>query len=245
MNLVSTILYNDCFSEKWIRFLSPAEWKENVSISYDSVAVDLVEPAGCHTDPDVVQGWMDTIAECRPVPPPVASLTERGTYYLHDGNHRFEALRNIGAPTVRLAIVMPLPGFGFVRCRYESFETYELQARPSIPKVIRALIGVVTACALALLLTRLNPGTDKAPFFALLMASVVICVRWCGFIAGMLAAAVNVLCAAYLLLPPINSIRIEDEAHLVQLSITGFAMLLIPMAMLPKQRVYRFLQRRL
>jgi hypothetical protein len=241
--IVAAIQYNDCFSEKWIRYLSPPEWRDIVSVKYMSVDIHLVEHAGCLTDPDVVQGWIDTIAEGRPVPPPVASITERGTYYLHDGNHRHQALLGTGAAQVRLAIILPKPGYAFVKTDHSEFFTYELRPRPTIPKVVRILTAVVLACALAILLTRLTPGTDSSPFFVILIASVVICVRWCGFIAGILATMINVVCAAYLLLPPVRSLRVDDSAHLAQLLITALAMLLITTAMAPNQRFARLFQR--
>jgi hypothetical protein len=245
MPFLENVRYNDCFTDKWIQYLSPPEWRDRVTVEYVWVPIAAVEHAGCLTDPDVVQGWRDTIEDGKPVPPPVATLSERGTYYLHDGNHRFEALSAClpMESMVRIALVTPRPGYCFAREQHEAFASYVLRSRATAPKAIKVLSAAVFASALAILLTRMLPGTETSPFFVLLMASVVICARWFGWVAGITAAVVNAVCAAYFLLPPVQSIWIDDAVHLVQFVITAVAMLLVALAMIPNDRLSNVLDR--
>lgn len=224
-----SIRYNDTFSEKWVVFLSPLEWRGRVDLEYRSVPISQIQHAGCAIDPDVVHGWMVAMHEGVPIPPPVATVTERGTYYLHDGNHRFDALRNVLSPdaTVRVAVVKPLAGYRFARVPIGDTYTYILQEKPSVPVYVRAITAGVALSTLAIGLTHLTPGSDVSPFFVFMLASVFLCVRWFGWLAGLAATVLNSACAAFFLLPPIYSLRVEDSHHAVQLFITMLTMLLV------------------
>jgi hypothetical protein len=240
MRMISSgqIRYNDCFAEKWIRHLSPPEWRGNVTYFYDYVPIAAVEHAGCHTDPDVVQGWVDTIHHGKPVPPPVATITGDGAYYLHDGNHRFEALQACLPPDafIRLAVVQPVSGFAFVKQRHRTYSDYAIQEVPTVPKAVRLLAMSVFAVALTVQLARMMPNSDSSPIFVVLLMSVVLCSRYLGWVAGLLVAMFNALCAALFLFPPILSIRIEDYRHATGFLITAICMLAVAVAMMPKAK---------
>ncbi|MFB3815761.1 MAG: hypothetical protein ACE14L_16785 [Terriglobales bacterium] len=102
--------------------------------SFRDVEFSRLEPCGYRTDPDVVDGWGRTLECGKPIPPPVAVLMERGTYYVYDGNHRYEALKQymVGkeSGTVRIGLVVPLPGYQFTYRWMGEFETYVLEAVP-------------------------------------------------------------------------------------------------------------------
>jgi len=43
--------YNPCFSEKWIYYLSPYEWRNCVRAEFLGVSLEQVEHAGCINGP--------------------------------------------------------------------------------------------------------------------------------------------------------------------------------------------------
>jgi hypothetical protein len=217
--------YNDCFTEKWIRFLAPSEWRGNVKHSFQDVPISQIEHAGCLTDPDVVTGWVRIVQEGRPIPPLVASRTERGTYYLHDGNHRFEALRAAvpGNCSLRVAVVDARPGFRFRRVPIEDTYTYELQPdhRHRLSGMGAALTTLLTVIAIVLTVT--TPGTDSV----FLVVAVLLSARFWGWLAGLLSTAINAGAAAFLLYPPLYSFHVEDLSHWFQLAAAALVMLSI------------------
>lgn len=233
---MSTITYNDGFSEKWIQYLSPPEWRGKVRIEFVEVPLSLVEHAGCCTDPEVVAGWMRTLQDAKPIPPVVAVLTERGTYYVHDGNHRLEALNEFlsdggGDSLVRVAVAVPAPGHEFVYRWCGEYGTYRMQECPRrFASIARACIAILVS-VIALSLTALLPADDQTPVFGLFVLSVMIA-AWAGdWKAGLLATMTNLTGAAYFLLPPSRSLLVTHRGHIVHLLVTAVVMIAVAIFM--------------
>lgn len=220
MMSASVINYNNCFAEKWIRDLSPAEWRGKVDVEYVEVPISLLEHAGCWTDPDVVAGWVQTLERGGTIPPPVGVLTERGTYYLHDGNHRFEALQQFAAGAddtlVRLAVAKPLAGYRFALRGFDGYSTYILEREyRAIDKLGMAVMALMLS-SLGLFMTAMVPGVDNSPFFVILVLSVLVSAWLGGWRAGILASLWSLTGAAYFIISPNRSLYIDRTEHLVQ-----------------------------
>lgn len=231
-----SVSYNHNFSEKWIRDLSPTEWRGKVDVEFLDVPLSALEHAGCWTDPDVVAGWVRTLSHGASIPPPVAVRTERGTYYLHDGNHRLEALQQFhaddgDAAMVRIARALPLPGHRFVYRSLGSYGTYVMEDCPRRFETAARAAAAITASGVALGLTSLLPGVDETPFFVFFVISVMIAAWAGGWKAGLLATMFNMIGAAYFLLPPTPSIFIDNTGHLIQFVVTGLAMMAVALFM--------------
>lgn len=246
---VQPVQYNDDFSEKWITYLSPPEWRDRVEVEFQEQPISSLEPAGCLVDPDVVNGWVDRIRCGFPIPPPVAVVTERGTHYLHDGNHRYLALSEyLGSDAaVRVAIARPLPGYRFRRRSCEGYSTYKLERDPHSVRTLLRWALIPMLCVLAVLLTRGVPGTSHSPFFVFLVVSVLISTRLAGWAGGVVASLLNCTGAAYLLLPPIGSVAISDRVHLAQFVLTAFTMIILALGLglqgRSRVRLFRLRQR--
>lgn len=223
-----SIIYNPAFSEKWLAFLSPLSWRGAVKAEYRDVPVESLEHAGSLTDPDVVEGWKSSICAGRPIPPAIVSETKQGSYYVHDGNHRLSAMREcLGQDgMVRVLVVRPLPGFLFIKTRFDGYETYLLERSPMRAYVIPTS-AAAAASAIAVTLAARAPNGAQEPSFAVAVAIVVICARFAGWIAGLLASALTACLTAYFLLPPTGSLVIGDPIHTRELSIALIAMLLL------------------
>lgn len=224
------IVYNDGFSEKWIHQLSPAEWRDNVDVEFRHVPLSRLEHAECWSDPAVVSGWTTTLVNGGSIPPPVVTETHRGTYYLHDGNHRYLALREYlerdGAdPAVRVAVAVPNPRYRFVYKRFDEYGTYVIEKIPRrftlTAQLTAAIVASVAATAITIALSR----AANAPVFVLFVVSVMMAAWVAGLLAGLVATAGNVFAAAYFLLPPNRSLLIQNEGHATNLGISAFSMI--------------------
>jgi hypothetical protein len=229
------VKYNHGFSEKWVLQLSPLDWRGNVDVEFLDVPISKLESAGCCIDPDVVNGWVRTLEDGCPIPPPVAVLTERGTYYLHDGNHRFEALNQFLADDeqalVRVAVAVPLPGHEFVYRWFGDYGTYVLRDAPRLFAASAQATIALLASALALFMAAVLQAFDHTPIYALLILSVVISAWVGGWRAGLIATLSNLIGAAYFLLPPTRSLDIARTEELVHFTVTGLVMALIVILM--------------
>ena len=230
--LSPAICYNDGFSEKWIHQLSPAEWRGHVRVEFREVPLSMVEHAQCWSDPAVVSGWNHALQAGQSVPPPVATLTDRGTYYLHDGNHRYIALREYllseeTDPTIRVAVVLPQPGYRFVYKEFEEYGTYVLEGIPRRFARTAQLTAAVGASIAATAITMAFSRAANTPVFVFFVVSVMIAAWLGGLVGGFVATAANLLAAAYFLLPPNGSLLVQNIDHLKHLGISGVSMVAV------------------
>ena len=130
---VSTeIRYSDASAQLWLWNGAPISWAGRVEILFEEVRFPELEPATSLNDPAVVAYWSTMILANRAIPPIVASRTGHGSFYIHDGNHRFVAFRAcfpdiIGHLVVRVAVVQARPGYTFRYRRFRSYGTYLLE----------------------------------------------------------------------------------------------------------------------
>ena len=224
----AAVTYNPDFSEKWILFLSPEEWRGRVRVEFREVPLGLLEFAGCEIDPDVIEGWVATLREGRQVPPPVVNLTPHGSYYVHDGNHRLAALRRVLGPDarVRVAIAVPLRGYHFRFRRFSSYGTYVLEPGPLHAYAVPTVAAMI-ASVIAVVLAAEAPNGAQEPSFAVAVGIVLICARFAGWWAGLLASLLTACLTAFFLLPPTHSFAVADPLHVRELTIAALVMLLL------------------
>jgi hypothetical protein len=233
MSTVLNIVYNDTFAEKWVSLLAPQEWRNNVTLVFRDVPLSEIEGAGCLIDGDVVEGWRLMLRAGKRVPPLVVCATERGTYYVHDGNHRLEAMwyefgRDL---VVRVAVMVPHPGYSFRRKNQGRYQTYVLEpVRSWTAPLVRIVLPLVLS-ALAVALTSVLPGAKNGPYFVLLLAAVVGSAWLAGLRAGLVATFLAVVSAAFFLMEPIHSLAVAEIAHIVQLAVAALAMLFFSWAL--------------
>jgi hypothetical protein len=224
----TVISYNNCFAEKWIRDLSPPEWRGRVEIEYRDVPLSALEHAGSWTDPAVVAGWVNTLRNGGAIPPPVAVLTEYGTYYLHDGNYRLEALRcafgEQSDEPVRVALAVPHPGYRFALRRFNGYSTYVIEpVNHVIDRAARACTAIILS-SVALVATALLPGAERSPFLVLPMFSVILTAWFAGWKAGGIASVWSLTGCAYYFMAPHRSLLINHHEHLVQFILLALVM---------------------
>ena len=229
------VKYNHGFSEKWVLQLSPLEWRGKVDVEFLDVPITKLESAGCCLDPDVVSGWARTLEDGCAIPPPVAVLTERGNYYLHDGNHRFEALSEFLSdreePVVRIAVAVPLPGHEFVYRWFGDYGTYIIRDTPRIFAAGTQVTIALLASTFALGMAAVLQAVDHTPIYALLILSVMISAWVGGWRAGLIATLSELTGAAYFLLPPNRSLEIAHTEEIVHFTVTGLVMALVVVLM--------------
>ncbi|MFB3812617.1 MAG: hypothetical protein ACE14L_00785 [Terriglobales bacterium] len=125
------IRYGDHGALAWLWSEAPCSWREKTEIEFITVPIRQLEPAGSWTHPAIVNKWLTRMTAGRSVPPPVVCATERGTMYLRDGNHRYEAMRDLFAgdmdAPVRVARVVPKRGYEFRYRWFGSYGTYTLE----------------------------------------------------------------------------------------------------------------------
>jgi hypothetical protein len=222
---VPHITYNPSFAEKWVHYLSPPEWRNRVSVVFREVPLVEVQHAGCEMDPDVVQGWLEALSAGRPIPPPVVVATERNTLYTHDGNHRLAALQYfLGADgSIKVAEVVPVEGFAFMRVEKDGYYTYALQRTGWTPRLAKYIVPPTVACASVALTNALrDPGA--APPLALFCISVVLAAYYWGMRGAVLLTLITLSVAAYTT-EPANSIVVASDSHLLEIVLTGLGVL--------------------
>ncbi|PSH03804.1 MAG: hypothetical protein CXZ00_10675 [Acidobacteria bacterium] len=210
-------------------------------MQYVDVPLSRLEHAGCWTDPEVVNGWMNTLNAGRPIPPPVAVVTERGTYYLHDGNHRLDALTRFLADEgeharVRVAVAIPKPGNRFVYQSFGEYGTYVIQDCPLRFANTARLVTAILASTIALVLSALLPAADRGPIYALFVLSVMIAAWAGGWKTGLFASLLNSIGAAYFLLSPNGSLRIASSGQMFHFAVTALIMIAAVLFMQVVQR---------
>lgn len=124
----------DSAAYQWFWTSAPCYWRGRVDVQIRTIDFDVLEPANTLKHWDVLATWTRQIACRRQIPPLIVSLTERGTYYVHDGNHRLEAIRicyrnHLRRLRIRVAVLNPRPGFAFEPRSFKTHWTYRLVPR--------------------------------------------------------------------------------------------------------------------
>ena len=138
------IRYSDSESRRWWMTQGPCNWAAKTHLEFREVPLPLLESGGSMRHPDVIARWHKRIERGRAIPPPIVSQTSHGTYYVHDGNHRLNALRvrleNETYFSIRVACVVPNNGYCFRFRRFSGYATYRLEPaiqRPSAEAHVR------------------------------------------------------------------------------------------------------------
>ncbi|HWR13952.1 MAG TPA: ParB/Srx family N-terminal domain-containing protein [Terriglobales bacterium] len=137
-----------------------------MSLVFREVDFDLLETASTLKHWDVLAMWTRQISCRRVIPPLIVTPTPHGTYYIHDGNHRYEALRvcfkrNLKRLRLRVAVVQPKVGYEFELRQFPNYQTYVLvPAREGEPALSEEEFS--DAPGMGSLLTRLNPAEAVA-----------------------------------------------------------------------------------
>ncbi|HYG99794.1 MAG TPA: PIG-L family deacetylase [Terriglobales bacterium] len=125
------IKYNDHGSRAWLWSGAPCRWRGKVELEFRDVPFRSLLSATSGRHPQVVDYYERGLRSGWPVPPPVVSANEGGTYYVHDGNHRYEAIGRVlngqYQTNVRVAVVVPKPGFQFRWRWFGKYGTYVLE----------------------------------------------------------------------------------------------------------------------
>ena len=141
---LSAIRVADSGAYRWLWSQGPCFWRRKVEVTFREVDFWSLQPAPSLKHWDVLAVWTRQIACRRKIPPLIVSETEHGTYFIHDGNHRLEAIRvcyrnNLKKLKLRVAVVKPKPGFRFVKKYFGDSWTYalvpiatELQPEPEV-----------------------------------------------------------------------------------------------------------------
>jgi hypothetical protein len=125
-------------AQHWLWSQAPCSWPGNVDIEMMPVDFSSLEPARTLKHWDVLAIWTRQMACRRQIPPLIVSLTERGTCYIHDGNHRYEALRicyrnHLLGLQIPVAVFKPKVPYRFVLREYTTHSTYQLVRLASRP----------------------------------------------------------------------------------------------------------------
>lgn len=124
------IRYSDHGSLAWIYSGSPCRWRDKIEIQFQYVPFMSLQIAPSGKHPDVVRAYERRIRSGKTIAPPVVSANDGGTFYVHDGNHRCEAIRNVAGSTdanVRVATVTPKSGYLFRWRWFRAYGTYSLE----------------------------------------------------------------------------------------------------------------------
>ena len=121
----------DSAAYQWLWSNAPCYWQGKIDVQLRLIDFDLLEPANTLKHWDVLATWTRQIACRRQIPPLIVSLTPQGTYYIHDGNHRMEAIRicfrnHLKRLRIRVAVVRPKDGFAFEPREFTTHSTYQL-----------------------------------------------------------------------------------------------------------------------
>lgn len=128
---LSQIRTADSAGYQWLWTGGPCYWRGKVDLQFQVLDFELLEPANSLKQWEVLATWTRQIACQRQIPPLIVSRTERGTYYIQDGNHRYEAIRicyrnHLKRLQLRVAVVEPKDGYVFEWRRFRTHWTYLL-----------------------------------------------------------------------------------------------------------------------
>lgn len=131
-HVASRVFYQDYRAKEWFERCAPCRWRGAVRLRFREVEFQTIEPAGSRKHPEVVAMWEDRLHRGKPIPPLVVCATPRHTWYLYDGNHRHEALRDYlhsKLAPIRVAVLEPERGFAFLYRTFGDYGTYVLEPR--------------------------------------------------------------------------------------------------------------------
>lgn len=139
----SKIRYNELGTYEWLWEQAPWLWNGHVDLQFTDLPLSSLRPSGCCIDPAVVDIHLNTLRNRRALSPLVVCHDSAGGWYIHDGNHRYCALRDFFAGNdqahVRVAIAVPHVGFQFVYRWFETYGTFVLE--PAAPVLKAAFSG--------------------------------------------------------------------------------------------------------
>ena len=120
---------SDTAAYAWFWTQAPCRWHGKVKLEFREVSFDELQPATTLKHWDVLATWTRQIAFRRVIPPLIVSETESGRYYIHDGNHRCEAIRicyrkQLRRLRLRVAVLDPQKGFSFQYRWFGNYGTY-------------------------------------------------------------------------------------------------------------------------
>lgn len=125
------IRYIDHAACAWLWNAAPCRWRDNTRVEFRSVPFRSLQASASGKHPEIVSAYERRLRSGKPIAPPVVSATEGGTYYIHDGNHRCEAIEKLagGNPDahIRVALIAPNPGFRFQWRWFGAYGTYVLE----------------------------------------------------------------------------------------------------------------------
>lgn len=125
------IRYIDYGAHAWLRRGAPCRWLGKTRVEFRHVPFRTLQAAASGKHPQVVCAYEKHLSAGKPIPPPVVSATEGGRYYIHDGNHRCEAIEKLVAGrtdiSIRVAVVVPKTGFHFQWRWFGAYGTYVLE----------------------------------------------------------------------------------------------------------------------
>jgi len=126
----SHIRYNDYGAHAWLQTGAPCRWRGRTDLEFRDVALRSLQPSSSGRDPEVVSEYLHCMRTGKGVAPLVVCETGSGTYYIHDGNHRHEAMRTLledADALVRVAVVVPSPGYYFRWRWFSAYGTFILE----------------------------------------------------------------------------------------------------------------------
>lgn len=131
----SEIRYQDYLSKQWVCCHAPCRWRGNVELRFRSIAYRELEPAGSCKHIEILAKWLGKLQRRKPLPPLIVCATEHATFYIRDGNHRHEAIglflgAGVEDATIRVAEVVPKPGYCFRYRWFGKYGTYLLEPNP-------------------------------------------------------------------------------------------------------------------
>jgi LmbE family N-acetylglucosaminyl deacetylase len=123
--------YSEREAQLWVRRFAPCSWQRRIDLEFRHVPLNLLQHGGSSTDPARVDYWIQRIQTRRTIPALIGCETEPGTFYLFDGNHRYQALQEVlrGEPEapVRVGVPRPHPGYEFRYRWFRAYGTYVLE----------------------------------------------------------------------------------------------------------------------
>jgi LmbE family N-acetylglucosaminyl deacetylase len=129
--LAKKIRYSEQMAYNWLWQSAPCFWTGRVDLQFHDVPLSSLKPSECWIDRAMVARHLHTLRNRRALAPLVACNDGSGSWYIHDGNHRYYALHEFLAGNdethVRVARVVPRAGFRFVYRWFGTYGTYLLE----------------------------------------------------------------------------------------------------------------------